>query len=312
MRRRLKEAINEAQAEKEGKDPLVLTLEQTARELWNSGIDFRVQNGQVYLGEREREHEATINLGTKNVLKLGIVSDTHFGSRYEQLSALKDFYRIANEEGVDAFVHGGDLVQGTPKMHRGMEHEVHLHSADGQINYAIEVYPESEAPTYFITGNHDDSFINESGTNPVRALCNSRDDFHYVGQDASYLNIDGLRIYVVHPSGGLSYAKSYKPQKLVESLPLNKKTHLVLIGHYHTYGVFKVQETECALLPCWQGAYPWLIRKGLYPTIGGIIMEIEYNEERITRFTHTLIDYPELEDDFDQEASLRWQRPGAV
>jgi len=312
MRRRLKDAINEAQAEREGRDPLVLELERTAQELWNSGVDFRVQNGQVYLGERAAEHEATIDLGTTNRMKLGIVSDTHFGSRFEQLSALKDFYRIAEEEGVDAFIHAGDLVQGTPKMHRGMEHEVHLHSADGQINYTIDVYPESDLPTYFITGNHDDSFINESGTNPVRAVTNARPEFHYVGQDASYLNIDGLRIYVVHPSGGLSYAKSYRPQKITEAIPIDKRTHIVIIGHYHTYGVFKVQETIAVMEPCFQGSYPWLIRKGLYPTIGGHIMDIEYDDDRITRISHTLVDYPEKEDDFDTLASSRWQRPGAV
>ena len=309
---RLGDSIDDAAAEAAGKDPIVARLEKLASELWDSGVDFRVVNGQVYLGDRERESEAKVDIGTSSNIKIGIVSDTHFGSRFEQLTALRDFYRRAEDQGVQAFIHAGDVTQGTPKMHRGMEHEVHLLSADGQIGYTLDVYPESDVPTYFITGNHDDSWLNESGTNVVRQVCASRENFHYLGQDACYLNMDGLRIYVVHPAGGLSYAKSYKPQKITESIPIRKRTQLVIIGHYHTYGVFKVQETQAVMQPCFQGSYPWLIRKGLYPTVGGHILEMEYDEDRIRTFSHTLIDYTEVDDDWDRDASAAHQRPGAA
>ena len=309
----LGDAINEAAAEAEDKDPRVRKMEELARELHEDGVDFRVDRGQVYLGRSEAEDQA-IDLVTnvKNHLKLGIVSDTHLGSSYEQLTALKDFYDLAEADGVDAFLHAGDLIQGTPKMHRGMEHEVHIHSADGQINYAVDVYPKVSKTTYMITGNHDDSWTNESGINVVRRVAQERDDIEYIGRDSCYFEINGLRTYIVHPDGGSSYAKSYKAQKLVEALPERERVQLAIIGHYHTYGVFKIQNTQVVMQPCFQGQYPWLVRKGLYPTIGGQILDLEYDDDRIIRFQHTLYEYDEKTQDWDRDISFKHSRPSVA
>lgn len=310
----LGDAINEAVAEEEGIDPRLKKLKDLAKELHEEGVDFHVDRGETYVGQETHTYTADIRIvpQEKHHLRLGVVSDTHLGSVYEQLSALKDFYQRAVDEGVDAFIHAGDLVQGTPKMHRGMEHEVHLHSCDGQLEYAAEVYPETPLTTYMITGNHDDSWINESGTNVVRQLAALRDDISYLGRDSCYLTIAGLRIYVAHPDGGASYAKSYKAQKLMEALPEKERIQLAILGHYHTYGVFKIQNTQVVMQPCFQGQYPWLVRKGLYPTIGGQILDIEYNEDHIENFTHTLFEYQESLQDWDKDASYKHQRPSCA
>jgi len=310
----LGDAINEAIAEEQGVDPRLKKLEDLARELHQEGIDFRVERGETYLGRDENTYEADLRIKHEESghLKLGLVSDAHLGSSYEQLSALHDFYRIAEEEGVDAFLNAGDFVQGTPKMHRGMEHELHVLSAEGQIGYAVDAYPRSSKTTYAITGNHDDSWTNESGINVVRQIAAQRDDIEYIGRDSCYLNIEGLRAYIVHPDGGSSYAKSYKAQKLVEAIPTKERVQLALIGHYHTYGVFKIQNTVCIMQPCFQGQYPWLVRKGLHPTIGGIILDIWYDDDEVTRFSHTLIEYPEKSKDWDRDLSYKHSRPSVA
>jgi predicted phosphodiesterase len=310
----LGDAIDEAVAEEQGVDPRLRKLEGLAKELHQEGIDFRVDRGEVYVGRNADSYNAEIDLppSKKQRLLIGVVSDTHLGSSYEQLTALKDFYQQCEEAQVDFFIHAGDLVQGTPKMHRGMEHEVHLHSVDGQIEYAAEVYPKASVPTYMITGNHDDSWTNESGINVVRRMAMLRDDIRYIGRDACYFSVGGLRMYVVHPDGGSSYAKSYKAQKLMEALPEREGVQLAIIGHYHTYGVFKIQNTVCVMQPCFQGQYPWLVRKGLYPTIGGQILELEYDDTTITRFSHTLIEYDERSQDWDRDISFKHARPSAA
>ena len=310
----LGDAITEAVAEQEGKDPRLKKLEDLAKELHDEGVDFRVERGETYIGRDDGSTEAEINIDPQELghLKLGLVSDVHLGSTYEQLSSLRDFYRIADEEGVDAFLNAGDFVQGTPKMHRGMEHELHVLSCEGQIGYAVDVYPHSDKTTYAITGNHDDSWINESGINVVRQISSQRDDIEYIGRDSCYLNIEGLRTYIVHPDGGASYAKSYKAQKLVEAIPEKERVQLVMMGHYHTYGVFKIQNTVCVMQPCFQGQYPWLVRKGLHPTIGGIILDIWYDETGVTRFSHTLIEYPEKSKDWCKDNSYKHSRPSVA
>jgi len=304
--------IRALQAELEGKDPRLAHLEAIAAELHAEGVDFAVQHGRLYVGPPERDIERSVTLGTKGRLRLAVIADTHFGSIYEQTTALTAFYAEADRRRVDAFIHGGDLTQGTPKMHRGMEHEVHLHSADGQVASTAEKLPKSRRgkKIYILTGNHDDSWINESGTNVVRQVAALRPDVEYIGRDSCYLTLDGLRIYVVHPDGGQSYAKSYRPQKITEAIPIRERTQLVIIAHFHTYGVFKVQESQVVMQPCFQGQYPWLMRKGLYPAIGGVILDIIYDDDGITEFTHTFIEYRERKDDWDREASLRASRVG--
>jgi predicted phosphodiesterase len=306
----LEEDFLKAEAEATGKDPKLLAVEKAVEDAHSSGLDFRVERGQVFVGGDHRDNEYVLDLESKDEMVIAIASDTHFGSKYEQLSALEHFCEEAVKRGADAFLHAGDLVQGTPKMHRGMEHEVHIHSADGQTRYAAEKLPETGKPWYIITGNHDDSWINESGTNVVRQVAALRDDVTYIGQDSCYLTVNGLRCYIVHPDGGVSYAKSYKPQKITEAIPIRSKTQLALIGHYHTYGSFVIQSTHALMLPCFQGQYPWLVRKALYPTIGGLILHLRFDEERIVEFTHTLITYDEIKNDWDFEASHRLDNIG--
>lgn len=315
---RLGDNIDRARAEEQDKDVRWLKLEEIARELHEEGHDFTIVNGEVVPGVAPHDYRATVSLPNRadnKRLRIGLVSDPHLGSNFEQLSALRDFYDYCEEREVDLYLNAGDIVQGTPKMHRGMEHEVHLHSASGQIGYAGEVYPRPRragVKTYMISGNHDDSWLNESGTNVVRLLAQRRDDIEYIGQDSCYFEVDGLRTYIVHPAGGVSYAKSYKPQKLSEAIPYDQRTQLVLVGHYHSWGQFEHQRAQVFMLPCFQGSYPYLIRLALRPAIGGVYVEVEYDDEVITDMSVTRRWYPEVKHDWDEEVSRKWRHPGDV
>ena len=237
------------------------------------------------------------------------MSDPHLGSKYEQLSALKDFYHQASDRGVHRFLNAGDMMQGIYK-NRQMSQAIHAHGADAQTEYAALVYPrgEDDQETDAISGNHDFTFYRDSGVNVVRALSAKRSDIVYRGMDAAYLTIDGIRLYIAHPDGGGAYAKSYKPQKFTEAIPRGKGVQIVGIGHYHTWGTFEWQSVIALMLPCFQGQYPWLIRKGLYPTIGGVILEVWHDGANINRVRHELIHYPERENDWDHEASRAVER----
>ena len=167
-------------------------------------------------------------------------------------------------------------------------------------------YPKSRRGvlTYGIGGNHDDSFLSDGGTNVVRQIAARRPDIEYVGQDAAYITIAGMRIYVQHPDGGGSYAKSYKPQKLSEAIPLDKEVSLHLIGHYHNSGYFRQKRTAVLMLPCFQSQYSWLARKGLHPDIGGWILDIWIDDAgRASRVWFDELNYVPREDDWDHEVS---------
>ena len=288
-------------------DPRLAELERLASELHDSGVDFAIDQGRIVVprGSLARDRETTIDFG-KDHIRLGIVSDTHGGSKFEQLSALAAFYRLADEREVDGFVHAGDWTQGSDRMHRDQFLGIHAHGSDAQVNYVVATYPRSErgVKTYGIGGNHDDSFLADGGTNVVRQIAARRPDIEYVGQDAAYITLGGMRTYVQHPDGGGSYAKSYKPQKLSEALPNDRRVALHLIGHYHNWGLFRQQRTMVFMLPCFQSQYSWLARKGLNPDIGGLIVDLWLDDDGYAvRVVPELVSFTATQDDWDHEAS---------
>lgn len=292
-----------------GKDPRLVRIERLAKELHDEGHDFAIEKGEVYSARPDRDTETTIDLGSDNY-RFAVISDTHQGSRYEQLSALRAFYHYALEEGCAFAIHGGDVTQGSDKMHRGMELEVHAHGADAQVAYVVDTFPHGLI-TYTIGGNHDDSFNKDGGVNVVRKIAALHPDIEYVGQDAAYLDIGPTRHYLIHPAGGGAYAKSYKGQKIAESL--EGDVDALWIGHYHNYAAFKVKSAHVVQLPCFQSQYAWLARKALHPDIGGLIVDMWLADDgSIARFRHEVVSFPVIEEDYDREASARAGRGWSV
>jgi predicted phosphodiesterase len=299
------------QADRTGQDPRLLELERLAAELHSEGQDFTVERGRVHSSRDARDLDRAFSLPVKEHLKLALVSDTHGGSKFEQLSALRDFYKRADEAEVDAFIHAGDWTQGPDRMHRDQYLNVHAHGADAQSGYVIATYPKSERgiPTYAITGNHDDSFLNEGGVNVVRRITRERSDIIYVGQDAAYMSLGSLSAYVIHPDGGGSYAKTYKSQKIAAALPPEKNVRLLIVGHYHSYSTTLERDAYLLQLPCFQSQYSWLARKALHPDVGGVILDIDLDDNgNLARFTHELIRYRPIDEDWDREVSSSMDR----
>lgn len=315
LKDRAKEAQDQAkvlaEAVSTGKDPDLIRLEQLAADLHAKGIDFAIEHGRVLTAAVDRDREVNLDIDG-NRIRLGIVSDTHGGSKYEQLTALRHFYGYADERKVHAFIHAGDITQGPDRMHRGMELEVHAHGAEAQVGYVVATYPKSNrknVKTYLISGNHDDSFLKDNGANVVRMITAARPDIVYAGQDAAYVTFNGLRMYVVHPDGGGAYAKTYKLQKLAATLPIERNVRLILCGHYHNFGMTLERDTLAIMLPCFQAQYPWLARKALHPDIGGLILEITMdNAGNPIRIQHELVRYQPIDDDWDHEISASVSR----
>ena len=88
-----------------------------------------------------------------NVYKFGVVSCTHLGSKYQQITALHDFYALCGKIGVDTVFHCGDVVDGE-HMWRGHEYDLFALGADEQIKYAVANYPKVKGiKTKAISGN---------------------------------------------------------------------------------------------------------------------------------------------------------------
>lgn len=216
-------------------------------------------------------------------VKIGVVSDTHLGSKWQQLSHLNSFYQYAESEGVDFFLHAGDFVDGSPKHHRDTVYNMFVHGYSKLRDYAIEVYPKASVPTYAISGNHDYSFINDNGADIVSDVCDSRPDLDYLGPIGQYMQVGNLLIYIMHPFDAGAKTLSTKPQNWITGVNSENKPHVLLMGNYHkALQLPSYRNVSGFLVPSFQGQTPFMQGKSIESVVGGIILDLGWDDEGIT------------------------------
>ena len=214
-------------------------------------------NGQIIkLQKPIRTGEIYEVPSTKEHLKLLLISDTHLASKYDRLDILRYLYGKAEDEQVNYVLHSGDVTEGRSNREEQV-YELKEISYTGQRDYVIDKYPRSEIPTYMISGNHDLWWIKRSGSDIVKDICNHREDLIYLGSDCEDLKIGKLRIRLFHGKGGSSYAKSYKLQKYLDSVPLEERPHILQTGHIHQAFYMKQDKTHCFQTGCLQDLTPF-------------------------------------------------------
>ncbi len=224
----------------------------------------------------------------KNFYRIGIVSDTQIGSKFQQMTCLYDAYSDFNKRQVDFVLHAGDLVDGMG-VYRGQDVELFLHTADEQLEYVADNYPtlDRNRKTYVIGGQHDRCFYRDKGYNIIRAICKERKDLVDRGFFKAEFIVKGLSIGLQHPGGGVSYARSYRMQKTIEnmmgfihSIPTANAPILQLFGHWHIpCHLPSYMGIDAVSLPCFQSQTPYLEQKGLMPVIGYAVADIYLDKD---------------------------------
>ena len=272
----------------------------------NSAIQA-VQESGYFVTKKPLERGYTFDLDVEpiemNTYKIGVVSDTHIGSKYQQMESLWKFYEKCENEGITTVLHSGDLSDGV-LMYAGQQFEIFLQGERAQAEYIIENYPEIEGiTTRFIGGNHDESFWKRYGSDICYDVSVQRPDMDYKGFYLANLNIGDVKICLHHGDGGVSYARSYKAQKLALSKIEDKCSDtpdMLLLGHYHIsciipdyVGMYLIQ------MPCFQASTPsYMSKKGLNAEIGGVILEFEESEGELVSTKTQYVSYKAKEDDY--------------
>ena len=253
--------------------------------------------GFYVLKDAHNERDVALSDQPSGTVRFAVVSDTHLGHKHQQLTHLRNFYGTARDWGAQFMLHGGDLVDGQ-RMHRDQEFELHRHGVDAQGRYAAEALPVLKSKrgrdlsTYAIGGNHDGSGWNDAGADVLRVIKGERDDFVPLGAPTAMFHWGPLRIMLMHPDGGPSYARSYKLQKIVENFAPDTKPHLLLAGHWHVANHLPgYRNVEAFALPCFQAQTAYLRRKGLAPVIGGLLFEAEYGVTGLHNLTTKWVIY---------------------
>lgn len=259
----------------------------------------------VHKDEPNIDRHIALDAPTTGTVKFAVVSDTHLGHKHQQLTHWRAFNEQARDFGAEFMLHAGDMVDGG-RMHRDQEFELFKHGADAQGKYAIESVPELRnkrgkvLPQYVIGGNHDGSFWNDAGANVLGLVADRRSDIEFLGAPTATFHVSGLDVMLMHPDGGVPYARSYRLQKIVEQLPADHKPHILLLGHWHvTCHLPGYRNVEAFSLPCFQAQTAYMRRKGLAPVIGGLMVEAEYSDRGLEKLTtHWVLYRNELEADW--------------
>ena len=235
-------------------------------------------------------HKFELKAASKYI-EFAVVADTHLASKHECLEELKFFYNVAhNEYGIKTFLHAGDLVAGI-NMYFGQENELKYWGSDAQVNYFVDNYPcIPGVTTHFITGNHDLCYLKNAGKDIGIDISNQRKDMHYLGQYLSTIELGPVRVEVHHIDKGTAYACSYPLQKTIEATPDKNKPHLLFCGHLHQKLWLEQRGINAFLAGCFEQQSLWLKRKKLMPSIGGYIIKVGLDGDKIRSVSPTFIE----------------------
>ena len=198
-------------------------------------------------------------------VRIAVISDTHFGSKYQQPTLLRQFLLYAKSRGVSEILHIGDTGDGPFRRHHNPQ-DVWLHTFNSMVAYAssTEALPELDIPYYFIDGNHDDWWSDDGGPIFGEALCAKRDDFNYLGSPSALRRYGDVLLEMFHPNDGGAYALSYKLQRHIEGMSPEEKPNIHLAGNYHkAIHLPGYRNVEGFLVPAWMSRSHWMKGKSL-------------------------------------------------
>jgi predicted phosphodiesterase len=227
-------------------------------------------------------HKLPLKLIDGDWVRFGVVSDTHLCSKECALDELNLTYDFFAREGISDVFHPGDLVAGMGIFPAQAHHVTHLGFED-QRDFAIANYPRRPGvTTHIIGGNHDlEGDFGRVGADPVKGFCNQRDDFTYLGAYSAYVELpNGGSMHLLHGKGGMSYAYSYKAQKIVDGYAQGRKPGALLLGHYHVQGCFSPRGVHTLFPACyeWQSVQ-FGARLGLTPIVGFHVVEARLGDD---------------------------------
>lgn len=275
----------------------------------------RKRAAKLHAEEKERIKRIKLEGSTSNLIptffdpgydvkhiRIGLVSDTHFGSKSAQYSALNDFYKRCASLGIHDIYHCGDIDDGSETMHPGVMYEHHAVGATEHLKNIVAHYPRVEGiTTHFITGNHDNSHMKNSGLIIGEEIALQRPDMHYLGRDVAIVNLSPkCTMELRHPGDGTAYSVSYKPQKIAAAYTGDRKPNILCIGHYHKALYMIERNIHIIMASSFCGTTPFMMSKNIASAVGGWVLDIDIKDDgSIDRVTPTYFPvYREREDDW--------------
>lgn len=255
-------------------------LESLLDDLLNSRAAVKYHNSclvfdRSHTSPDNKKQKMDISLKSGEWHKIGIMADPHYCSIHEQPALVEKFYRICEEEGVIAMLDAGDIFAGNGSVYKGQIQDLKIFGVDKQLQYVASIYPYASFPTYMVSGNHDLDAFKTSGVDIVERLCEVREDLHYLGKLGGYIDLDGVNCYVLHGDAGNPVARTFKMQKIIDTMPQEALPDVLALGHFHVVSFLPNYRNVIGIMPAsFESQSDYLVRKGLYSEVGGVLLSV--------------------------------------
>jgi hypothetical protein len=238
-----------------------------------------------------------------------VISDSHLGSKNEQLTFLHYLYDEAARRGIKNVYHCGDISEGFKKSRDDHMYSLHSIGFDDQADYIIRNYPERKnIHTYFITGNHDHFHIQNGGANIGKRITASRKDMTYLGINTAVIQLTpNCKMELFHPQDGSSYAVSYSGQKYLDSLSGGDKPNILFVGHHHKYISMWYRNVWYFEVPSTHLQSDWEKGKRIRNDSGALVVTVEVDSEgTLLDCNHSMIPHiKHIKDDWKSYAIIK-------
>ena len=217
-------------------------------------------------------------------VKVGVLSDTHLGSKYSNPDYVKMAFDEFDKAGVNFVTHSGDVVEGVSNR-AGHVYECTTFGYDAQKALAIETMGQwDKTPIYMIDGNHDRWFMKSAGAIVVKDICDAIPNAEYLGEDEGDIQLNkNTKLKLWHGLDGAAYAISYRLQKIVESLTGGEKPDAIIAGHDHKSSQFMIRHVHCIAAGCIERQSKWMRGKKIAAHTGFWIVEYLVHKRGIGR-----------------------------
>lgn len=193
--------------------------------------------------------KANINVPDKSYNML-LVSDMHLSAMDSNvLYGLDSLYDYAVQNNIDLIVNLGDLIDG--KTVKGNNIET-IKLTENLLEEIAYKFPKDHKINHALLGGNHDKLIFPYGIDPIKKICDMRDDFIYLGYDHAqlYLNKSILTkedkpnnyLLIHHPNfranpqllddDNINRVNTYLTS-IYEQNDLNKNRYIDILGHFH-------------------------------------------------------------------------------
>lgn len=221
---------------------------------------------------------------TSNKIRIGIMSDTHIGSKLFNYEAFDNL--IKDFKDVDVIYFAGDILEGMSGR-EGHIYELEEVGWTNQLNKAKELLRHLPKECYFILGNHDLWAMKKAnaGFNVGLELASDNSKLHYLGDLEATINLGrNCNIRLTH-YGGTAYALSYWGQKYCNSLEGGNKPNMVINGHLHKSIYFQYRNIQYFEAGTLQNQSEFMRMKGSPVSVGYWIVDLSFDKFGIKKLS---------------------------